>query len=124
MYCLCLSTFSCFRLCFSELNPVVLNYMTEMMEFSLSEVTKILINNRPSSAMASYCLLLKKLLRCQKAHRRIQVRHDDHDMHSVLSALLLQVTLLQPCSIKEKIKKKQVVEWRQNLPKMVKKLHI
>ncbi|NWX15007.1 HUNK kinase, partial [Aegotheles bennettii] len=47
----------------SELNPVVLNYMTEMMEFSLSEVISILINNRPSSAMASYCLLLKKLLR-------------------------------------------------------------
>ncbi|KFP41996.1 Hormonally up-regulated neu tumor-associated kinase, partial [Chlamydotis macqueenii] len=51
------------RLCPSELNPVVLNYMTEMMEFSLSEVISILINNRPSPAMASYCLLLKKLLR-------------------------------------------------------------
>ncbi|NXJ08755.1 HUNK kinase, partial [Odontophorus gujanensis] len=51
------------RLCLSELNPVVLNYMTEKMEFSLSEVTQILINNKPSSAMASYCLLLKKLLR-------------------------------------------------------------
>lgn len=99
MYCLCFSTFSCFRLCLSELNPVVLNYMTEMMEFSLSEVTKILINNRPSSAMASYCLLLKKLLRYQKAHRRIQVGHSDYDMHSVLSALLSQGTLLQPCSI-------------------------
>ncbi|NWZ56266.1 HUNK kinase, partial [Haliaeetus albicilla] len=51
------------RLCPSELNPVVLNYMTEIMEFSLSEVINILINNRPSPAMASYCLLLKKLLR-------------------------------------------------------------
>ncbi|KFR09347.1 Hormonally up-regulated neu tumor-associated kinase, partial [Nipponia nippon] len=51
------------RLCPSELNPVVLKYMTEMMEFSLSEVINILINNRPSPAMASYCLLLKKLLR-------------------------------------------------------------
>ncbi|NXX00832.1 HUNK kinase, partial [Larus smithsonianus] len=51
------------RLCPSELNPVVLNYMTEMMEFSLSEVINILISNRPSPAMASYCLLLKKLLR-------------------------------------------------------------
>ncbi|KFU97370.1 Hormonally up-regulated neu tumor-associated kinase, partial [Pterocles gutturalis] len=51
------------RLCPSELNPVILNYMTEMMEFGLSEVINILINNRPSPAMASYCLLLKKLLR-------------------------------------------------------------
>ncbi|NXK02159.1 HUNK kinase, partial [Herpetotheres cachinnans] len=50
-------------LCPSELNPVVLNYMREMMEFSLSEVINILMNNRPSPAMASYCLLLKKLLR-------------------------------------------------------------
>ncbi|NWX82726.1 HUNK kinase, partial [Nothoprocta ornata] len=52
------------RLCPNELNPIVLNYMTEIMEFSLSEVIRILINNRPSSVMASYCLLLKKLLRC------------------------------------------------------------
>ncbi|XP_019469115.2 hormonally up-regulated neu tumor-associated kinase-like [Meleagris gallopavo] len=70
------------RLCFSELNPVVLNYMTEMMEFSLSEVTKILLNNRPSSAMASYCLLLKKLLRCQKAHKRIQ-RESTVEKHNI-----------------------------------------
>ncbi|NXG61998.1 HUNK kinase, partial [Hemiprocne comata] len=51
------------RLCPSELNPVVLNYMTEMMEFSLSEVINVFTNNQPSPAMASYCLLLKKLLR-------------------------------------------------------------
>ncbi|NWU61511.1 HUNK kinase, partial [Pterocles burchelli] len=51
------------RLCPSELNPVFLNYTTEMMEFGLSEVINILINNRPSPPMASYCLLLKKLLR-------------------------------------------------------------
>ncbi|KAM9267663.1 uncharacterized protein FYN16_005677 [Cariama cristata] len=60
------------RLCPSELHPVVLNYITEMMEFSLSEVINILINNRPSPAMASYCLLLKKLLRYQKDHKRAQ----------------------------------------------------
>uniref|UniRef100_A0A669QXL2 Hormonally up-regulated Neu-associated kinase n=1 Tax=Phasianus colchicus TaxID=9054 RepID=A0A669QXL2_PHACC len=70
------------RLCFDELNPVILNYMTEMMEFSLSEVTKILINNRPSSAMASYYLLLKKLLRYQKAHRRIQ-RESTVEKHNI-----------------------------------------
>ncbi|NWQ64842.1 HUNK kinase, partial [Neopipo cinnamomea] len=51
------------RLCPSDLNSVVLNYMTEFMEFSLSEVINILINNRPSPTMASYCLLLKKLRR-------------------------------------------------------------
>ncbi|KAM6279718.1 hormonally up-regulated neu tumor-associated kinase homolog [Porphyrio hochstetteri] len=60
------------RLCPSELNPVVLNYMTEVMQFSLSEVINILISNRPSPAMASYCLLLKKLLRYQKDHKRAQ----------------------------------------------------
>ncbi|OXB75555.1 UNVERIFIED_CONTAM: hypothetical protein H355_013555 [Colinus virginianus] len=72
------------RLCLSELNPVVLNYMTEMMEFSLSEVTQILRNNKPSSAMASYCLLLKKLLRYQKAHRRTQ-RESTIEKHNINS---------------------------------------
>ncbi|NWY97893.1 HUNK kinase, partial [Loxia curvirostra] len=51
------------RFCPSGLNPVVLNYVTNVMEFSLSEVINSLINNRPSPAMSSYCLLLKKLLR-------------------------------------------------------------
>ncbi|OXB61228.1 hypothetical protein ASZ78_003791 [Callipepla squamata] len=72
------------RLCLSELNPVVLNYMTEMMEFSLSEVIQILRNNKPSSAMASYCLLLKKLLRYQKAHRRTQ-RESTIEKHNINS---------------------------------------
>ncbi|KAM6273234.1 serine/threonine-protein kinase MARK1-like [Spheniscus humboldti] len=68
------------RLCPSELNPVVLNYMTEMMEFSLSEVINILIHNRP---MASYCLLLKKLLRYQKDHKSLQKENEveKHDMN-------------------------------------------
>ncbi|KAJ7403706.1 hormonally up-regulated neu tumor-associated kinase-like protein [Willisornis vidua] len=70
------------RLCPSELNPVVLNYMTENMEFSLSEVINNLINNRPSPAMASYCLLLKKLLRYQKDHKRAQ-RENETEKHSV-----------------------------------------
>ncbi|KAM8809925.1 uncharacterized protein ACNFOS_001365 [Eudromia elegans] len=63
------------RLCPNELNPVVLNYMTESMEFSLSEVIQILINNRPSSVMASYCLLLKKLLRYQREHKTSQMEN-------------------------------------------------
>ncbi|XP_074435474.1 hormonally up-regulated neu tumor-associated kinase-like [Larus michahellis] len=70
------------RLCPSELNPVVLNYMTEMMEFSLSEVINILISNRPSPAMASYCLLLKKLLRYQKDHKRAQ-RENEVEKHNI-----------------------------------------
>ncbi|GAB0186217.1 hormonally up-regulated neu tumor-associated kinase A-like [Grus japonensis] len=70
------------RLCPSELNPVVLNYMTEMMEFSLSEVINILINNRPSPAMASYCLLLKKLLRYQKDRKRAQ-RENEVEKHNI-----------------------------------------
>ncbi|XP_066170506.1 hormonally up-regulated neu tumor-associated kinase-like [Sylvia atricapilla] len=61
------------RFCPSVLNPVVLNYMTDIMEFSLSEVINSLINNRPSPAMSSYCLLLKKLLRYQKDCKRAQV---------------------------------------------------
>ncbi|XP_071597509.1 hormonally up-regulated neu tumor-associated kinase homolog A-like [Heliangelus exortis] len=70
------------RLCPNELNPVVLNYMTEMMEFSLSEVINILINNRPSSAMAAYCLLLRKLLRYQRDHRRAQ-REKEVEKHNI-----------------------------------------
>ncbi|XP_032858531.2 hormonally up-regulated neu tumor-associated kinase homolog A-like [Tyto alba] len=70
------------RRCPHELNPVVLNYMTEMMEFSLSEVINILIKNRPSPAMASYCLLLKKLLRYQKDRKRAQ-RENEVEKHSI-----------------------------------------
>lgn len=50
--------------------------MTGIMEFSLPELVNILMRNRPSPAMASYCLLLKKLLRYQKDYRRAQVRYE------------------------------------------------
>ncbi|XP_050171671.1 hormonally up-regulated neu tumor-associated kinase homolog A-like [Myiozetetes cayanensis] len=70
------------RLCPSDLNSVVLNYMIEFMEFSLSEVINILINNRPSPAMASYCLLLKKLLRYQKDCNKAQ-RENEIEKHSI-----------------------------------------
>ncbi|XP_048841852.1 hormonally up-regulated neu tumor-associated kinase homolog [Brienomyrus brachyistius] len=49
-----------------ELNPTVLNYMTECLGYSLSDVMHTLVNNRPSAIMATYCLLVKKLARCQK----------------------------------------------------------
>ncbi|CAN8204538.1 unnamed protein product [Coccothraustes coccothraustes] len=70
------------RFCPSGLNPVVLNYMTNVMEFSLSEVINSLINNRPSPAMSSYCLLLKKLLRYQKDCKRVQREHEA-EKHSI-----------------------------------------
>nr|XP_014434167.1 hormonally up-regulated neu tumor-associated kinase homolog A-like [Pelodiscus sinensis] len=60
------------RLCPDELNPVVLNYMTETMELRLSEVINVLINNKPSSIMASYCLLLKKLVKYQKENETMK----------------------------------------------------
>ncbi|KYO27976.1 hormonally up-regulated neu tumor-associated kinase-like isoform B [Alligator mississippiensis] len=60
------------RLYPEELNPVVLNYMTKTMELSLSEVINILINNRPSSVMASYCLLLRKLMSYQKEQKTMK----------------------------------------------------
>ncbi|KAM4903262.1 uncharacterized protein FYW23_001117 [Sylvia borin] len=70
------------RFCPSVLNPVILNYMTDIMEFSLSEVINSLINNRPSPAMSSYCLLLKKLLRYQKDCKRAQ-REYEAEKHSI-----------------------------------------
>ncbi|XP_033874434.3 hormonally up-regulated neu tumor-associated kinase homolog A [Acipenser ruthenus] len=49
-----------------ELNSAVLNYMTENLDFSLSDIINTLINNRPSSIMAAYCLLVRKLIRHEK----------------------------------------------------------
>ncbi|XP_027755289.1 hormonally up-regulated neu tumor-associated kinase-like [Empidonax traillii] len=69
------------KLCPSDLNSVVLNYMIKFMEFGLSEVINILINNRPSPAMASYCLFLKKLLRYQKDHEKAQRENEKHSIN-------------------------------------------
>nr|XP_056712165.1 hormonally up-regulated neu tumor-associated kinase homolog A-like [Euleptes europaea] len=60
------------RLCPADLNPVVLSYMTETMEFSHSDVVNVLINNKPSSVMAVYYLLLKKFITYQKEHRTMK----------------------------------------------------
>ncbi|KAL4661026.1 hormonally up-regulated neu tumor-associated kinase-like [Arapaima gigas] len=49
-----------------ELNSTVLNYMTESLGYGLSDIIHTLINNRPSSIMATYCLVVKKLERHQK----------------------------------------------------------
>ncbi|XP_048364391.1 hormonally up-regulated neu tumor-associated kinase homolog A-like isoform X2 [Sphaerodactylus townsendi] len=61
------------RLCPDDLNPVVLSYMTETMEFNHSDVVNVLINNKPSSVMTVYYLLLKKLIRYQKEQWTMKV---------------------------------------------------
>nr|XP_028578737.1 hormonally up-regulated neu tumor-associated kinase homolog A-like isoform X3 [Podarcis muralis] len=63
------------RLCPDELNPVVLSYMTETLELNLSDVVNVLINNKPSYIMATYYLLLKKLIRYQKEHGTMKKCH-------------------------------------------------
>ncbi|MEE6476337.1 hypothetical protein FKM82_011044 [Ascaphus truei] len=60
-----------------ELNSIVLSYMTETMNLSLSEVINILVNNRPSPIMASYCLLLKKLVKHQKEHNTLKKKESE-----------------------------------------------
>ncbi|KAI1897645.1 hypothetical protein AGOR_G00085400 [Albula goreensis] len=63
-----------------ELNSAVLNYMTESLGYSLSDVIHTLINNRPSSIMAAYCLLVKKLARHQKGVKAIK-KLDNNDCY-------------------------------------------
>uniref|UniRef100_A0A8C6KL00 non-specific serine/threonine protein kinase n=1 Tax=Nothobranchius furzeri TaxID=105023 RepID=A0A8C6KL00_NOTFU len=49
-----------------ELNSSVLAYLTKTLGYSVSEIVHTLTNNRPSSLMAYYHLLLSKLTRSQK----------------------------------------------------------
>ncbi|XP_056419559.1 hormonally up-regulated neu tumor-associated kinase homolog A-like [Hyla sarda] len=44
-----------------ELNSVVLKYMSTTMNILISEMTNIIVNNKPSPTLASYCLLLKRI---------------------------------------------------------------
>uniref|UniRef100_A0A8C9V5B8 non-specific serine/threonine protein kinase n=1 Tax=Scleropages formosus TaxID=113540 RepID=A0A8C9V5B8_SCLFO len=62
-----------------ELNPTVLNYMTESLGYGLSDIMHTLINNRPSSIMATYCLLVKKLEKHQKGAK--SSKHLAHIFH-------------------------------------------
>ncbi|KAM9390906.1 uncharacterized protein ACWYII_034302, partial [Salvelinus alpinus] len=55
-----------------DLNQSVLSYMTEYLGYSLSDVTTMLTNNRPSAILASYQLLLSKLTRGEKGARGIK----------------------------------------------------
>uniref|UniRef100_A0A3Q2NYN8 non-specific serine/threonine protein kinase n=1 Tax=Fundulus heteroclitus TaxID=8078 RepID=A0A3Q2NYN8_FUNHE len=54
------------RLCPEDLNSSVLNYMTETLGFSHSEIINTVTANRPSAIMASYHLLLNKF---NRSHR-------------------------------------------------------
>ncbi|XP_030578274.1 hormonally up-regulated neu tumor-associated kinase homolog [Archocentrus centrarchus] len=54
------------RLSPEDLNSTVLEYMTETLGYSLSEIIHTLTTNRPSAVMASYHLLLSRLSRSQK----------------------------------------------------------
>ncbi|CAL8394684.1 unnamed protein product [Arctogadus glacialis] len=65
-----LSLFHKNRLSAEELNSSVVTYMTETLGYSMADVLHTLTNNRPSSIMASYHLLLNKLCRGQKAERK------------------------------------------------------
>ncbi|XP_061097566.1 hormonally up-regulated neu tumor-associated kinase homolog [Conger conger] len=58
-----------------ELNSTVLNYMSESLGYGPSEVVHTLVNNRPSSIMAAYFLLEKKLSRNQKAVKSVKERN-------------------------------------------------
>uniref|UniRef100_A0A4X2K5Z5 Hormonally up-regulated neu tumor-associated kinase n=1 Tax=Vombatus ursinus TaxID=29139 RepID=A0A4X2K5Z5_VOMUR len=58
-----------------DLNSTVLNYMANTMEPGLSEIISVLINNKPSSIMASYSLLLKKLVKSQKENKSLKKNH-------------------------------------------------
>ncbi|XP_069461116.1 hormonally up-regulated neu tumor-associated kinase homolog A-like isoform X2 [Ambystoma mexicanum] len=98
-----------------ELNSVVLNYMTESMELSISEVINVLINNRPSPIMASYCLLLKKLLKYHKENRSLK-KKDPDEWNSTTKALWLE---LEESSISPKVpptQMKTVMEKQESPP--------
>ncbi|XP_072000215.1 hormonally up-regulated neu tumor-associated kinase homolog A-like [Engystomops pustulosus] len=55
-----------------ELNSIVLKYMSTTMNVKISEMTNILVNNKPSPILASYCLLLKKINKHQMEYEFLQ----------------------------------------------------
>ncbi|KAM4043729.1 hormonally up-regulated neu tumor-associated kinase-like [Anomaloglossus baeobatrachus] len=56
-----------------ELDSIVLKYMSTTLNVKMSEMTNILVNNKPSPILASYCLLLKKINRQQLEFELLQV---------------------------------------------------
>ncbi|CAH2249302.1 hormonally up-regulated neu tumor-associated kinase homolog A-like [Pelobates cultripes] len=55
-----------------ELNSIVVNYINETMEIDIPDIVNTLVNNRPSPIMASYCLLLKKLMKHQREYKFVK----------------------------------------------------
>ncbi|XP_062872048.1 hormonally up-regulated neu tumor-associated kinase homolog A [Trichomycterus rosablanca] len=55
-----------------DLNSSVLNYMTESFGYDLSDIVHTVVNNKPSSILATYQLLLKKLIQHQKGAKNIK----------------------------------------------------
>ncbi|MCJ8741456.1 hypothetical protein PDJAM_G00070930 [Pangasius djambal] len=55
-----------------ELNSAVLNYMTDDLGYGLSDIVHTVINNKPSTILATYQLLLKKLSRHQKGSKSMK----------------------------------------------------
>ncbi|XP_016085417.1 hormonally up-regulated neu tumor-associated kinase homolog A-like [Sinocyclocheilus grahami] len=55
-----------------DLNSAVLNYMTESLGYGLSDIIHTVISNKPSTTLACYHLLLKKLTRHQKVVRTMK----------------------------------------------------
>uniref|UniRef100_A0A3Q2XQU1 non-specific serine/threonine protein kinase n=1 Tax=Hippocampus comes TaxID=109280 RepID=A0A3Q2XQU1_HIPCM len=59
------------RLRVEDLDPSVLAYMTDTLGYLTSEVTRTLVDNRPSAIMAAYHLLLAKI---KRSRRCVKVR--------------------------------------------------
>lgn len=61
------------RLSSEDLNSTVLEYMTETLGYSLSEIIHVVTTNRPSALTASYHLLLSRLNRSQRGAKASKV---------------------------------------------------
>uniref|UniRef100_W5KAC7 non-specific serine/threonine protein kinase n=1 Tax=Astyanax mexicanus TaxID=7994 RepID=W5KAC7_ASTMX len=55
-----------------DLNSSVLNYMSESLGYGLSDIIHTVINNKPSTILATYQLLLKKMIRQQKVAKTMK----------------------------------------------------
>lgn len=61
------------RLSSEDLSSTVLEYMTETLGYSLSEIIHVVTTNRPSALTASYHLLLSRLNRSQRGAKASKV---------------------------------------------------
>ncbi|KAM8953028.1 hormonally up-regulated neu tumor-associated kinase-like [Pelodytes ibericus] len=82
-----------------ELNSIVLNYMSESMEFDVSDIVTTIVNNRPSPITASYFLLLKKFMKYQKDHKFVKVEQ------RVQEDVKHQITLIKDKNQNTKVEK-------------------